>query len=132
MTFRATVSWKGVTRVRRRESGEIRDSVEFPRDELRHAALSRVLTSRDYGVRVNGRLNYAFAPRALPACVSRLISYLYIPSGRELVSMIKKAPGERRKFRAEYLTLSESELCLGSGRRSDEEADGRGGEGVNG
>lgn len=59
------------------------------------------------------------APRALPARVSRLISYLYIPSGRELVSMIKKAPGERRKFLAEYLTLSESELCLGSGRRSD-------------
>lgn len=32
--------------------------------------------------------------------------------------MIKKAPGGRRKFRAEYLTLSESELCLGSGRRA--------------
>lgn len=27
--------------------------------------------------------------------------------------MIKKAPGGRRKFRAEYLTLSESELCIG-------------------
>jgi hypothetical protein len=55
-------------------------------------------------------------PRSLTARVSRLISYLYIPSGRELVSMIKKAAGVRRKFRAEYLTLSESELCLGSGR----------------
>lgn len=70
-------------------------------------------------MRVNGRLNYAFAPRVLPARVSRLISYLYIPSGRELVSMIKKAPGEKRKFRAEYLTLSESELCRGSKRRSE-------------
>lgn len=49
-----------------------------------------------------------------------LISYLYIPSGCELVSMIKKAPGEKRKFRAEYLTLSESELCRGSGRRRSE------------
>lgn len=33
--------------------------------------------------------------------------------------MIKKAPGGRRKFRAEYLTLSESELCRGSGRRDE-------------
>lgn len=55
-------------------------------------------------------------PRSLTARVSRLISYLYIPSGRELVSMIKKAAGGRRNFHAEYLTLSESELCLGSGR----------------
>lgn len=38
--------------------------------------------------------------------------------------MIKKAPGGRRKFRAEYLTLSESELCLGS-----ENAVGGGGDG---
>lgn len=34
--------------------------------------------------------------------------------------MIKKAPGGRRKFRAEYLTLSESELCRGSGQRGGE------------
>lgn len=71
-------------------------------------------------MRVNGRFNYAFAPRALPARVSRLISYLYIPSGRELVSMIKKAPSEKRKFCAEYLTLGESELCRGNGRRDGE------------
>jgi len=32
--------------------------------------------------------------------------------------MIKKTPGEKRKFRAEYLTLSKSELCRGNGRRS--------------
>lgn len=67
-------------------------------------------------MRVNGCLNYAFAPRALPRRVSRLISYLYIPSGRELVSMIKKAPSEKRKFRAEYLTLGESELYRGKRR----------------
>lgn len=33
--------------------------------------------------------------------------------------MIKKAPGEKRKFRAEYLTLSASELCRGNGRRTE-------------
>lgn len=60
---------------------------------------------------------------SLLARVSRLISYLYIPSGRELVSMIKKAPGGRRKFRAEYLTLSESELCP----REPEMRDGKNG-----
>ena len=67
-------------------------------------------------MRVNGRLNYAFAPRALPTRVSRLISYLYIPSGRELVSMIKKVLSEKWKFRAEYLTLGESELYRGNAK----------------
>lgn len=67
-------------------------------------------------------------PRSLTARVSRLISYLYIPSGRELVSMIKKAVGGRRKFRAEYLTLYESELCLESGRPRAWRRDGRGGQ----
>lgn len=70
----------------------------------------------------------ARSPRPALLRVSRLISYLYIPSGRELVSMIKKAPGEKRKFRAEYLTLSGSELCLENGREGGQKV-GRGGRG---
>lgn len=99
---------------------EIRDCrILTGRIKVRGSRSLACINGELYGVRVNGRLNYAFAP--LLARVSRLISYLYIPSGRELVSMIKKVPGRRRrKFRAEYLTLNESELCLGNGRRAEE------------